>query len=39
MPSLQTEIERIARRASRRRVLDARSPDEILGYDERGLPR
>ena len=38
-PSLRTEIERIARRASRRAVLDARSPDEILGYDERGLPR
>lgn len=39
MPSLRTEIERIARRASQRAVLDARSPDEILGYDERGLPR
>ncbi|TAM75234.1 antitoxin [bacterium] len=38
-PSLRTEIERIARRASRRRVLDTRSSDEILGYDERGLPR
>lgn len=38
-PSLRTEIDRIARRASRRTVLDARSPDEILGYDGRGLPR
>ncbi|TAM59719.1 antitoxin [bacterium] len=38
-PSLRAEIGRIARRASQRRVLDARSPEEILGYDERGLPR
>ncbi|TAM75230.1 PSK operon transcription factor [bacterium] len=38
-PSLRTEIERIARWVSRRRVRDARSADEILGYEERGLPR
>jgi antitoxin VapB len=32
------ELTRIARRAATRRVLDPRSPDEILGYDEHGLP-
>lgn len=31
-------ILRIARRAASRPVLDDRSPDEILGYDEHGLP-
>ena len=29
----------IARRYARRPVVDGRSPDEIIGYDERGLPR
>lgn len=29
----------LARRASSRPVLDPRTPDEILGYDEQGLPR
>ncbi len=29
----------IGQRASKRRVLDTRSPNEILGYDESGLPR
>jgi antitoxin VapB len=29
---------RIAERAAARPVLDHRTPDEILGYDERGLP-
>ena len=28
----------IARRVSSRPVLDVRTPDEILGYDEHGLP-
>jgi antitoxin VapB len=28
----------IAARASSRPVLDSRTPDEILGYDEHGLP-
>jgi antitoxin VapB len=32
------ELTRIALRAAKRRVLDPRSPDEILGYDEHGLP-
>ncbi|ADB48750.1 hypothetical protein [Conexibacter woesei] len=31
-------IVRIVRRAASRRVLDPRSPDEILGYDDDGLP-
>lgn len=29
----------IAKRAAARPVLDARSPDEIIGYDEHGIPR
>ena len=36
-PSLEHLIA-IARRCAARPVLDARSPDEIIGYDERGLP-
>lgn len=33
------ELRAIRERCSRLPVLDARSPDEILGYDEHGLPR
>ena len=33
------EVMRIARRIAARPVLDGRSADEILGYDEHGLPR
>jgi antitoxin VapB len=29
----------IARRCAARPIIDPRSPDEIIGYDERGLPR
>jgi antitoxin VapB len=29
----------IAKRASARPVLDPRTPDEIIGYDEHGIPR
>jgi antitoxin VapB len=36
--SLHAEIERIQERVSRLEVLDWRSADEILGYDENGLP-
>jgi antitoxin VapB len=32
------ELTRIARRAAKRRVFDDRADDEILGYDENGLP-
>lgn len=36
--SLHADIERIQERVSRLEVLDPRSADEILGYDETGLP-
>jgi antitoxin VapB len=29
----------ISKRSAARPILDPRTPDEILGYDERGLPR
>jgi len=37
-PSLREDLRRIRRRFSELPVLDDRSPDEILGYDENGLP-
>lgn len=37
-PRLRDEIMAIAKRCSELPVLDPRSPDEILGYDEHGLP-
>lgn len=36
---LVEEINEIAQHCSSLAVIDARSPDEILGYDEHGLPR
>jgi antitoxin VapB len=36
---LADELDEIAQHCSRLPVLDARTPDEILGYDEHGLPR
>lgn len=36
---LADELEEIAERVALLSVLDPRAPDEILGYDERGLPR
>lgn len=36
---LADELDEIARRCAALPVLDPRSPDEIIGYDERGLPR
>ena len=36
---LQDELREIGRRCSQLPTFDDRSPDEILGYDERGLPR
>ncbi|MEO6864710.1 MAG: type II toxin-antitoxin system VapB family antitoxin [Gemmatimonadaceae bacterium] len=36
---LVEEISRIQDRVARLPVLDARSPDEILGYDADGVPR
>lgn len=37
--SLADELDEIAKRCAALPVLDARSADEILGYDEHGLPR
>jgi len=39
-PSMRSEqLTRIARKAARRPDRDPRTPEEILGYDEHGLPR
>lgn len=38
-PILSSQLEEILQRVDRLPVLDPRSPDEILGYDENGLPR
>jgi len=35
---LRDELRTIRLRASRLPVLDPRTPDELLGYDEQGLP-
>jgi len=37
-PGLVEELHEIARRVKALPVLDDRTPDEILGYDENGLP-
>lgn len=36
---LVARVLEIGRRVAARPVLDPRSPDEILGYDEQGVPR
>lgn len=36
---LADELEAIAEHCASLPVLDARTPDEILGYDDRGMPR
>lgn len=36
---LADELEQIADHCARLPILDRRGPDEILGYDDRGLPR
>jgi antitoxin VapB len=38
-PRLKDEIMAISRRAAALPRRTGRSPDDILGYDERGLPR
>ena len=38
-PSLADELNEIGRRGAKLPVRDERSADEILGYDEDGLPR
>jgi antitoxin VapB len=37
--NLATELESIARHCAALPVLDARSAEDILGYDDHGLPR
>ncbi len=37
--SLADELDEIAHRCAALPVLDARSADEIIGYDENGVPR
>ena len=37
--SLADELDAIGRQCATLPVLDPRTPDEILGYDEHGLPR
>ena len=34
-----TQLEDILRRVDQLSVIDSRTPDEILGYDDHGLPR
>lgn len=36
--NLSAEIERIGRRVHKRPLLDLRTAEEILGYDEYGIP-
>jgi antitoxin VapB len=36
---LADELMKIGKRCAALPVLDPRSPDEILGYDEHGIPR
>lgn len=38
-PRLSEQLAAIGRRCAALPVLDQRTPDEILGYDEHGLPR
>jgi antitoxin VapB len=38
-PRLSEQILEIAQRCARLPVADKRSADDIIGYDERGLPR
>lgn len=38
-PLIRAQLEEILRRVDQLPILDQRSPDEIVGYDENGLPR
>jgi len=38
-PLLREKLSAIAERCAARRILDPRGDDEILGYDEHGVPR
>jgi antitoxin VapB len=37
--TVMSQLEEILRRVDQLPILDSRTPDEIVGYDERGLPR
>lgn len=37
--SLMSQLEEILQRVDQMPVLDSRTPEEIIGYDEHGLPR
>jgi antitoxin VapB len=37
--SLADELDEIARRCAAAPILDPRSPEDIIGYDEHGVPR
>lgn len=37
--NLMSQLEEILHRIDQLPVLDSRTPDEIIGYDENGLPR
>jgi antitoxin VapB len=37
--TLASQLDEILRRVDQLPILDARTPDEIIGYDEHGLPR
>jgi antitoxin VapB len=39
IPIVQTQLEDLLRRVDELPTIDTRSADEILGYDENGLPR
>lgn len=39
VPRLRDELRAIREYCARLPVVDARTPDEIIGYDDRGLPR
>jgi len=36
--TILTQLEDVLRRVDQMPVLDSRTPDDILGYDDRGLP-
>lgn len=38
-PTVREKLTEIAARCSRRPLLDSRTDDDIIGYDDRGLPQ
>lgn len=39
LPIDRTKVDEIVKQIASRPILDDRSPEEIIGYDEHGLPR